>query len=169
MLEFSVHNPRALFRKSLSNNSDFLNSAPEVVYGIHWYLTFEIRIRIYLLARRNLLWDILRLPSSRRAVLGLYVILTLWQGRGANQPPYALLHRSSPRYALRHGRRHLMFPQSALCILHWLLQCRQSTMLLTLVPIWQFPIPKHQMWNLCHHSTKWSTIPKKDCVFFLCQ
>ena len=48
------------------------------------------------------LWDILRLPSSRRAALGLYVILTLWRGRGANQPPYALLHRSSPRYALRH-------------------------------------------------------------------
>ena len=37
----------------------------------------RIRIRIYLLARRNLLWDILRLPSSRRAALGLYVILTL--------------------------------------------------------------------------------------------
>ena len=35
------------------------------------------RMRIYLLARRNLLWDILRLPSSRRAALGLYVILTL--------------------------------------------------------------------------------------------
>ena len=35
------------------------------------------RIRIYLLARRNLLWDILRLPSSRRAALGLYVSLTL--------------------------------------------------------------------------------------------
>ena len=33
--------------------------------------------RIYLLALRNLLWDILRLPSSRRAALGLYVILTL--------------------------------------------------------------------------------------------
>ena len=32
---------------------------------------------IYLLARRNLLWDILRLPSSRRVALGLYVILTL--------------------------------------------------------------------------------------------
>ena len=61
------------------------------------------RIRIYLLACRNLLWDILRLPSSRRAALGLYVILTLWRGRGANQPPYVLLHRSSPRYALRHG------------------------------------------------------------------
>ena len=52
----------------------------------------RIRIRIYLLARRNLLWDILRLPSSRRAALGLYVFLTLWRARGANQPPYALLH-----------------------------------------------------------------------------
>ena len=41
------------------------------------------------MARRNLLWDILRLPSSRRAALGLYVILTLRRGRGANQPPYA--------------------------------------------------------------------------------
>ena len=39
--------------------------------------SFTIRIRIYLLARRNLLWDILRLPSSRRAALGLCVILTL--------------------------------------------------------------------------------------------
>ena len=37
----------------------------------------RIYLRIYLLARRNLLWDILRLPSSRRAALGLYVILTL--------------------------------------------------------------------------------------------
>ena len=40
-------------------------------------LRIRIRIRIYLLAGRNLLWDILRLPSSRRAALGLYVILTL--------------------------------------------------------------------------------------------
>ena len=71
-------------------------------------MQIRIRIRIYLLARRNLLWDILRLPSSRRAALGLYVILTLWRGRGANQPPYALLHRSSPRYALCHGRRRYM-------------------------------------------------------------
>ena len=54
----------------------------------------EIRIRIYLLACRNLLWDILRLLSGRRAGLGLYVILTLWWARGANQPPYALLYRS---------------------------------------------------------------------------
>ena len=45
-------------------------------------------------------------PQSR-AALGLYVILTLWQGRGANQPRYALLHRSSPRYALCHGRRNI--------------------------------------------------------------
>ena len=37
----------------------------------------DLSIRIYLLARRNLLWDILRLPSSRRAALGLYVILTI--------------------------------------------------------------------------------------------
>ena len=66
----------------------------------HIIIRIRIRIRIYLLARRNLLWDILRLPSSRRAALSLYVILTLWRGRGANQPPYALLHRSSPRYAL---------------------------------------------------------------------
>ena len=67
-------------------------------------IRIRIRIRIYLLASRILLWDILRLPSSRRAALGLYVILTLWRGRGANQPPYALLHRSSPCYALRHER-----------------------------------------------------------------
>ena len=44
------------------------------------------------MARRNLLWDILRLPSSRRAALGLHVILTLWIGRGMTQPPYALLN-----------------------------------------------------------------------------
>ena len=31
--EFSIYNPRALFRKSLSNNIDFLNSASGVVYG----------------------------------------------------------------------------------------------------------------------------------------
>ena len=34
-------------------------------------------LRIYLLETRNLLWDILRLPSSHRAALGLDVILTL--------------------------------------------------------------------------------------------
>ena len=47
------------------------------------------------IGRRNLLWDILRLPSSRRAALGLYIILILaprpW-GQGTNQLPYALLH-----------------------------------------------------------------------------
>ena len=79
------------------------NSAVE---GTHDTMTvrFKEDLRIYLLARRNLLWDILRLPSSRRAALGLYVIL-IWRGRGANQPPYALPHRSSHHYALRHGRR----------------------------------------------------------------
>ena len=51
-----------------------------------------IRIRIHLLASRNLLWDILRLPSSLRTALDLCVILTLWRGWGANQPPCALLH-----------------------------------------------------------------------------
>ena len=35
--EFSTHNPRALFRKSLSNNIDFFNSAPGVVYGKRRY------------------------------------------------------------------------------------------------------------------------------------
>ena len=33
-------------------------------------------------------------------VVGLYVILTLWRARGANQPPYTLLHigaRRGPR------------------------------------------------------------------------
>ena len=43
------------------------------------------------------MWDILRLPSSHRAALGLYVILTLWQTRGANQQPYALLHIGARR------------------------------------------------------------------------
>ena len=56
----------------------------------------RIRIWIHLLARRNLLWDILRFSTSRRAALDLYVILMLWRARGANQQPYALLHRSSP-------------------------------------------------------------------------
>ena len=68
----------------------------------------SLQIRIHLLACRNLLWDILRLPNSCRAALGLYVILTLWRARGANQLPYALLHRSSPRYALHHGRRQMI-------------------------------------------------------------
>ena len=40
-------------------------------------IDIRMRIRIHLLACRNLLWDILRLPSSRRAALGQYVILTL--------------------------------------------------------------------------------------------
>ena len=52
---------------------------------------------------------ILRLPSCRRAALGLYVNLTLWWAQGANQRPYALLHnKSSPRNALRHRRLSLM-------------------------------------------------------------
>ena len=34
-------------------------------------------------------------------------ILTLWRTQGANQPPYALLHRSSPHYALRHGKQRI--------------------------------------------------------------
>ena len=76
----------------------------------------RLRIRIHWLARTNLLWDILRLPSSRRAALGLYFILTLWRAWGVNQPPYALLHRSSPRYALRHGRRHYTFTHVRLAV-----------------------------------------------------
>ena len=75
-------------------------STQQMNLKVRSYIRIRIRIRIYLLARRNLLWDILRLPSSRRAALDLYVILTQWRGRGANQPPYAMLHRSSPRYAL---------------------------------------------------------------------
>ena len=65
----------------------------------------RLRIRIYLLARRNLLWDILRLPSSHRAALGLYVILTLT--RTGHEPATIRIaaYRSSPRYALRHGRQ----------------------------------------------------------------
>ena len=42
--EFSVHNPGALFRKSLSNNIDFLNSTPGVVYGKLLYCHFMIGI-----------------------------------------------------------------------------------------------------------------------------
>ena len=41
--------------------------------------------------------DILRFPCSRRAVLDLYVNLILWQARGANQQPYALLHIGARR------------------------------------------------------------------------
>ena len=43
----------------------------------------------------NILWDILRLLSSRRAMLGLYVILTHWRTRGAKQRP--LLHIGARR------------------------------------------------------------------------
>ena len=64
-------------------------------------------LRIYLLACKNLLWDIGRLPSSCRAAIVLHVILTLRRGQGANQPPYALRHRSSPCYALWNGRWHI--------------------------------------------------------------
>ena len=64
----------------------------------------RIRFMTHLLAHRNLLWDILRLPSSCRAALGLYVILTLWQARG-HEPGtirIAAAYRSSLCYALRH-------------------------------------------------------------------
>ena len=40
----------------------------------------------------KLLWDILRLSSSRRAALGLYVILTHDEHRARTSPLYALLH-----------------------------------------------------------------------------
>ena len=99
-------------------------------FGVSW--GFYVFIRICLLARRNLLWDILRFPSSRRAALGLYVVLTLWRARGANQPPYALLHRSSPRYALRHGRQWQYFDQTFTKWNHlapsneWLVDCPMS-------------------------------------------
>ena len=63
------------------------------------------RIRIYLLARKNLLWDILRLPNSSRAALGTICHSHAMTRTDANQPSYALLHRSSPYYTLRHGRR----------------------------------------------------------------
>ena len=53
----------------------------------------------------NLLWDILRLPSSHRAVLGLYVILhtmTSTGGGGGGGGRAATIHiaayKSSPRY-----------------------------------------------------------------------
>ena len=72
----------------------YLLTIPRVIMLVCWPY---IRIRIYLLSRRNLLWDILRLPSSHRAVLGLCVILILWRARGANQPPYALLHVGARR------------------------------------------------------------------------
>ena len=45
----------------------------------------------------NFLWDILRLPSSRRAGQGLYVNLTLGQVWDVNQRPYALLHIGARR------------------------------------------------------------------------
>ena len=82
-----------------------LNSWPPVhdsTFHVTETFVLRIRIRIYLLARRNLLWDILRQSSSRPVCHS-----RLWQGRGANQPPYALLHRSSPSYALRHRRRRV--------------------------------------------------------------
>ena len=61
----------------------------------------HIRIRIHLLARRNLLWDILRLPSSRRAMLGLYVIFTLCMTSTGCEP--ATTHiTASELAALRH-------------------------------------------------------------------
>ena len=38
-----------------------------------YLLKWDRAFRIYLLTCKNLLWDILRLPSSRRAALGLYM------------------------------------------------------------------------------------------------
>ena len=77
---------------SVYHAHNFLRSTS--YYSPHIRIRIRIRIRILLLAHWNLLWDILRLPSSHsnRAALGLYVILTLWRAQGTNQPPYALLH-----------------------------------------------------------------------------
>ena len=91
----------------------------------------RIRIKIYLLAHRNLLWDILRLLSSHRAALGLYVILTLWQTWGANQRPYALLHRNSACYALRHAIKSNPWQEISATCNYWILDigiCRLSAL-----------------------------------------
>ena len=46
----------------------------------------------------NFLWDhIPRLLNRRRATLDLFVSLTLWRARGANQQPYILLHIGARR------------------------------------------------------------------------
>ena len=66
-------------------------------------LSHNIRINLY--ARSNMLFDILRLPSSRRAALGPRHYHTM-TSMGCEPAPYALLHRSSPHYALCHRRRH---------------------------------------------------------------
>ena len=68
---------------------------------------FFIRIRIHLLARRNLLWDILRLPSSRRAALA-YMLISRYDKDGARTSHHMLccIYWSSPHYALRHWRQY---------------------------------------------------------------
>ena len=111
LLYLITHELYNMYVKMHSQSSPLVNTGTlPVVHNLHQkrliYSAFFLWI--YLLACRNLLWDILRLLSSRRAALGLYVILTLCRRRGANQPPYALLRRSSPRYALRHGRLNIL-------------------------------------------------------------
>ena len=54
------------------------------------------RIRIHLLARRNLLWDILKLPSSRRAALCLYVILHAMMSTGCEPTTICIAATGDP-------------------------------------------------------------------------
>ena len=80
------------------------------------------RIRIYLLASRNLSWDIPRLdiPSSYRSALGLYMSFSRYDEDAARTShlTHCCVYRSSLRYALHHGRRQYinkaveMIPQS---------------------------------------------------------
>ena len=52
--EFSIHNPGALLKKSLSKNIDFLNSAPGVVYRKLRYCMYTRKVIGQLLALKKL-------------------------------------------------------------------------------------------------------------------
>ena len=79
-------------------------------------MSIRIWIRIHLLACMNLLWDILRLPSSHRAALGHPICHSCAMTSAGREPATTRIaaYRSSPRYALCHGEKvkhHLNDPK----------------------------------------------------------
>ena len=71
---FHIYNPGALFRKSLFNNIDFLNSALEVVYGkLRYCLLFILLAKYIYITHLILVCSVLVLELSKGLTLKVLV------------------------------------------------------------------------------------------------